>query len=294
MKIAVIGGAGRMGRWLLEHFDEHGHTLIASDPQSNELREIAELFDLTLASSNAAAAKNADVVVISVPIEITAEVIQEVAPHMKRDAVLCEISSVKGKIPEVLHEIVALQLRPLSIHPMFGPGARSLNKKMVLVPISDPEDEQRLVEALFPKYQIITVDREEHDRAMALTVSLPYFVNMIIASVLSDEDLTSLRRLGGTTFAVQLLLTGSIMSNSCALHAALHKENPHVDSVLRNFQSKLESGLATLTQDTNDFRELYTNVKSNLEQHMNLENKYGEMYRLLEIMGRGTVSEGDS
>ncbi len=294
MRIAVIGGAGRMGRWLLDHFAEHGHTLIASDPRSDELREIAESFELTLASSNAAAAKNADVVIISVPIESTAKVIREVAPHMKRDAVLCEISSVKGKIPEVLQEIAAFNIQPLCIHPMFGPGARFLNRKIVLVSISNPEDEQRLVESLFPTHQIVTVDQEEHDRAMALTVSLPYFVNLIVASVIADEDLTWLRRLGGTTFPVQLLLTGSIMSNSCALHAAVHRENRHVESVLKRFQLNLERGLASLTEGTNDFREFYSSTKSSLEKHMSLENKYDEMYRLLEIMESESIPEVDS
>lgn len=294
MRIAIIGGAGQMGKWLLEHFQEQGHTLIASDPRSDELREVAKSFDLTLASGNTAAAKNADVVIISVPIESTTKVIREVAPYMKQDAVLCEISSVKGKIPDVLQEIAAFRVRPLCIHPMFGPGARSLNKKIVLVSVANPEDEQRLVEFLFPTYQIVTVDPVEHDRAIALTVSLPYFVNMILASVLSDEDLTWLRRVGGTTFAVQLLLTGSVMSNPCALHAALHKENRHAHSVLEEFQSKLQRGLASLTKDTDDFREFYANTKSNLEQHMSLEQKYSEMYRLLEIMEREAVSEVDS
>ncbi|MHA2211485.1 MAG: prephenate dehydrogenase/arogenate dehydrogenase family protein, partial [Candidatus Thorarchaeota archaeon] len=95
MRVAVIGAVGQMGRWLLKHFATQGHSLVASDTRGDELRDLAETSNIVLASGNAAAVKDADVVVVSVPIGITAEVIQEITPHMKNDAVLCEISSVK-------------------------------------------------------------------------------------------------------------------------------------------------------------------------------------------------------
>ncbi len=84
------------------------------------------------------------------------------------------------------------------------------------------------------------------------------------------------------------------MSNSCALHAAVHRENRHVESVLKRFQLNLERGLASLTEGTNDFREFYSSTKSSLEKHMSLENKYDEMYRLLEIMESESIPEVDS
>ncbi|MHA2301293.1 MAG: prephenate dehydrogenase/arogenate dehydrogenase family protein, partial [Candidatus Thorarchaeota archaeon] len=223
-----------------------GHSLVASDTRGDELRDLAETSNIVLASGNAAAVKDADVVVVSVPIGITAEVIQEITPHMKNDAVLCEISSVKGEIPKTLRKASEYGIRPLCIHPMFGPGASSLRKKIAIIPIIDLASEDKLVETLFPGCQIIVADSEEHDRIIALTISLPYFVNSVLASVLADEDISLLERLGGTTFNVQLMLTGSIMFQPSVLHTSLHSENKNVIPILERFQQKTKESLASL------------------------------------------------
>jgi prephenate dehydrogenase len=274
-----------MGRWLLKHFAAQGHTLVASDYSGDELRDLAEVSDIILASSNTAAVKDVDVAVVSVPIGNTAEVIQEIAPQMKEDAVLCEISSVKGEIPETLRKASEHGIRPLCIHPMFGPGAGSLRKKIAMIPILDLTAEDQLVETLFPDCQIIVADTEEHDRIIALTISLPYFVNTVLASVLTDEDISLLERLGGTTFTVQLMLTGSIMFQPSVLHTSLHSENKNVIPLLQRFQQKTKESLTSLAdEDPGGFDRFYTSVKESLEAGVNLEEKYNEMYRLLERM----------
>jgi prephenate dehydrogenase len=286
MKVAVIGAAGQMGRWLLNHFEEQGYTLVASDSRNDELRDLAETSELILASSNAAAVKDADVVVISVPIANTAEVIQDIALHMKNNAVLCEISSVKGDLPKILQKVSESGIRPLCIHPMFGPGARSLRKKIALIPIVDLEAEDHLVETLFPNCDMVIADAEEHDRIVALTVSLPYFVNMVLTSVLADEDISLLERLGGTTFTVQLMLSGSIMSQPSTLHASLHSGNKYVPALLQKLQLKTKESIASLVDnDTVRFEQFFSEVKESFAVGVDLEEKYDEMYKLLEIMG---------
>ncbi|MHA2021508.1 MAG: hypothetical protein ACW96N_07325 [Candidatus Thorarchaeota archaeon] len=169
---------------------------------------------------------------------------------------------------------------------MFGPGARSLRKKIVLIPILDLEAEDHLVETLFPNCDIIIVDAEEHDRIVALTVSLPYFVNMILTSVLADEDICLLERLGGTTFTVQLMLSGSIMSQPSTLHASLHSGNKHVPALLQKLQLKTKESIASLVDnDIVRFEQFFSEAKESLAVGVDLEKKYEEMYKLLEIMG---------
>jgi hypothetical protein len=51
---------------------------------------------------------------------------------------------------------------------------------------------------------------------------------------------------------------------------------------------KLKSGigevLSLLVSDGDAFKKSYSNLKSRLEEHLNLEEKYQEMYRVLETM----------
>jgi prephenate dehydrogenase len=285
LRVAIIGAAGHMGKWLLKHFESQGYTIVASDPRSDELREVAEASKLILARSNAAAVKDADVVIVSVPIGQTADVIEDIAPQMKDNAVLCEISSVKGDLPVVLQKVTEHGIRPLCIHPMFGPGAGSMRRKIAIIPIVDLAAEDKLVEKLFPECEIIVADAEEHDKIIALTISLPYFVNMVLASVLAEEDINLLERLGGTSFTVQLLLTGSIMSQSSKLHTSLHSENTHVPDILQKFQVRTNECLASLAKDDSAaFERLFSSTKKGLEVGVDLGEKYNELYRILELM----------
>lgn len=292
MRISIIGGAGRMGQWLTQHFHSLGHSIIVSDPLNKE-QIISPLSEkVSVAGSNVSAVEDADAVILSVPIENIIEVIREVAPHMKENSTLCEISSVKGKIPDVLKECVVYNVSPLCIHPMFGPGSFSRTKKFILLPIVDPETELNMVKTLFPECQIVIATPEDHDRAMAITISLPYFVNMVIASVLVDEDLSLLQRLGGSTFALQFLLTSSVMSNAPCLHGSMHIANEHSIDILKKFESLFHKSVNTLTQNIDDFVESYKALQGHLAEIVDLNQKYVEMYDLLETMNQLSNGEG--
>ncbi|MHA2079218.1 MAG: prephenate dehydrogenase/arogenate dehydrogenase family protein [Candidatus Thorarchaeota archaeon] len=280
MRTAVIGGAGGMGKWLVSHFLKLGHSVIAADP----MIETNNVSEIEIAPSNEVAVENADIVIISVPMKHAASVIQEVIPHMKDNSILCEISSLKSKMVKVLRSNTLNQIKPLSIHPLFGPGASLLKKKFALIPILREQQERELLESLFPDSQILVVDADKHDRIMALTLSIPYFTNMILAALLKHEDISLIEQLGGTTFAVQFMLTGSIMSHTPDLHLSLHKENKHSLGMLQNLKTRIDEVLRLISVNGDEFTQSYNDIKSSLEEKVNLEEKYQEMYRVLQVM----------
>jgi prephenate dehydrogenase len=278
MRIAVIGGAGKMGRWLVNHFQKLDHTIIIADPRR------IEVDDLVVTESNTTAVVDADVVFISVPMENMVDVIQEVVPHMKSKSILCEISTMKTNVFDTLIGVSSQSVKPLSLHPLFGPGATTLRKRFAMIPVRNLDDEKNLAEALFPDSEVIVVEKEDHERIMALTLSLPYFANMILASMVKDEDIQLMEQLSGTTFALQFLLTGSIMSHSSGFHVALHSENKYALEILSNFQNSIERELSILAQDRKAFEESYQTLQAKLGDRVDLESKYKEMYRVLNVM----------
>lgn len=293
MRIAILGGAGNMGRWLIRHFAEQNHSLVISDPKTPELGSLPRSGDIEIASDNKTAVNNAGVVVVSVPMNETATVVRDVAPHMKRDSILCEISSLKMNLIDSLEASTKDGIRPLSIHPMFGPGAQSLRKKILLIPIVDSENERKALERLFPKAVIITVDANRHDQIMALTLSLPYFMNMILASILAKEDVQVLKQIGGTTFEIQSVLTGGIMAQSPDLHYHLHNLNQHAMDILTSLSSRIEGMLEPLIEcDQDAFQESYESVKNALERSMDSARAYQDMYQLLDFLEHHKASEG--
>jgi len=79
--IAIIGGLGEMGRWFSRFFHEQGFEVLIGEPG--------------LQPTCAEVAAQADVVVISVPLHLTEAVIAELAPHLRPEALLTDLTSLK-------------------------------------------------------------------------------------------------------------------------------------------------------------------------------------------------------
>lgn len=283
MKVAVIGGAGRMGKWLIRYFLAQGHEVTFSDVRHDEATAVAKSTGAKLADGNLEAAKDADLVILATPIEATPEALADLAPNLPRPSSIMEISSLKTQVVPVLVKVAKRGVTVLSIHPLFGPGVQQLmGEKIALVPVVDPASELKLAKSLFPEVEIIIVDAEEHDKAMALTLSLPHFLNIVFASVAGDEDLDVLKKLGGTTFKLQLVLSESVLSEDPSLYASIQMSNTYS----AHFLDKLMTNALTLrdhvtTKDLKSFLQLYRDVQALLSRDEDFATAYERMYRAL-------------
>ena len=63
-------------------------------------------------------------VVVSVPIEVTVKVIEQVGPLMQKDALLMDLTSLKAEpVAAMLRSSVA---EVIGLHPLFGPAVDTL------------------------------------------------------------------------------------------------------------------------------------------------------------------------
>ena len=231
-----------MGTWFAGYFFSKGFSTVLSDVRIEEARDSARELGVELASDNVSAVQGADIALICVPIAKTGEVISEVAPYMRTGAVLAEISSIKRNAVSALRQATTLGMQPLSIHPMFGPTAEAIDgKTMIVVPVVDKEAEESIARNLFEGAEIKVAALDEHDRAMAATLSLTYFMNIAFAKVLTGDDLLLLKQLSGTTFAVQLTLAESVVNEDPQLLEALLKENPYSMNYIDKFVFEAEN-----------------------------------------------------
>ena len=59
---------------------------------------------------------------------------------MKKGTYLIEISSEKSKVVSSLSKMPD-KINPICIHPMFGPGIKTIKKNIISVPIKDAKKE---------------------------------------------------------------------------------------------------------------------------------------------------------
>jgi len=283
LRVAVIGGAGRMGKWLAEYFLNQGHCLVISDTRRDEAEAFANSIRAELALDNGNAAMGSDLTVVSTPIDVAPKVLEEISPRLKKHSTIMEISSLKCLVIPILQDIAEHGIVTLSVHPLFGPGVQRLaQEKVALVPILDPSSELRTARKLFPGAEIVVVESGEHDRAMALTLSLPHFVNIALASVIGEEDTDVLKKLGGTTFKIQLMLCEAVMAEDPDLYSSIQMGNIHTGRYLDRFMISAENLRRHIAdKDARSFAQFYADVRSSLSRDADFANAYERMYKAL-------------
>ena len=227
------------------------------------------------------AVKDVYLVLVSVPVEETPRVIQELASRTKGGSVVVEVSSLKARTVKVLREMAARGLMSLSLHPLFGPGAGTpLDQSMAVIPVLDEEKELELARELFPASKLFTVDAEAHDKAVALTVGLVYYMNVGFASVLADRDPVQLRKLGGVSFRLQLLLCEALISQDPALYVSLLGGSEETSRLL----SRLAQKLGQISQEGGLSNQAELALRKRLARDPWFSGAYSSIYRLQHLL----------
>ena len=277
MRVAVIGSSGGMGSFFVSYFLSRGHSVSGSDIKPGAIKSKK----FTFFPSNAIAARDSDLVLIASPIEATIQIVEDCLGALRRGVTLIEITSVKGKILPRLRRLIAGKgVRLLSVHPLFGPSLNEGSQMKILVVGSERGEEMRSAKRIFPGATLIPVGEREHDRVVALTLSLTHLVNMMYAKTvsryMSPEDF---RRMATPTAAVQMALAEGVLSNDPKLYSYILVENKDSVKVIKGFSRELKrvSRMAK-TGDRISFEELYRALRERYLRDMSRTDALSNVY----------------
>jgi chorismate mutase/prephenate dehydrogenase len=238
-RITIVGGAGGMGRWLDGFLTDAGHEVRIVDPRASPRSR------RTLATIAAAVAES-DLVAFATPIRATAALMEEAFEH-RSNAVVFDLLSVKAPIVPVLDRARREGRRVTSVHPMFGPTARTLSGRNLLLVSCGDADADRVVRALFERsaLSVTAIPIERHDRLVAESLGLAHAVNLLFLSALAEDPFTShdLARTASTTFHRQSALAAAVAREGPELYFDIQSLNPHS----RETFGELRAALARLT-----------------------------------------------
>jgi len=278
-----------MGSWFRRYLSvRKGITLILYDIHPFSVKYSA---NTTISTDIVNCVDRADLVIVCVPVSKMPHIIQECGTKMKSGAILVEISSIKNRSYKELKR-VPKHLKPLCIHPMFGPAARKVDPmKILLIPVRDEIDELRITKELF-RGAIISVipDAETHDRFMSIILGLTYFINLVFATFVSKQDYESLKEFAGTTFKIQSLLSTSILQEEPDLILALLSHNPSARKQVRKYLVEAER-LERLFSMHNESKMKFEleKLKSLYQELEDMKVSYSQMYRIISFLNKGSV-----
>jgi prephenate dehydrogenase len=242
-RIAILG-FGRFGRALAELCVEAGFDVRAHDPGASTPRALA-------ASSVRELAMHADIMIIAVPVPAMRSALLEVAPHLASSQLVLDVGSVKGTPIEVMRSVLGARIPHAGTHPLFGPTSLALGDRPLRVIVCpNPLHPSAAARAsdFYRKLgcEVIEQDAEAHDRAMAETHALAFF----IAKGLLDAGAGRAARFAPPSFQAMARTIEAVRSDAGHLFLAIQRENPYAGAArkrlvdaLANIDEQLSSGV---------------------------------------------------
>ena len=287
MKIAIIGGAGKMGKWMASFLLAEKIDVILIG--SNEERLSAARQELLVeGTTDLGAVSQADLIIISVPIATFESIVKELSRFVKKGQTVVDITSVKVMPIEVMHRYLAGCL-VLGTHPVFGPGAEGLTgHNVVLTPTSDSEKAlAEQAKSFLEKRgaQVKLMMPAEHDRLMAVVLGLAHYIAIVSGDTLLNLDnLADMQLASGVTFRVLMTLVASVLGEDPSLYASIQTNLPDLPAIEAEFINKASQWAELVKQkDSPEFIRRMTELHEKLEQITSGDGKaYRDMYRIAE------------
>ncbi len=288
MRVAIIGGSGKMGRWFAGFLLKDGKEVIITGRNEKKLLETKEQLGVEVTTSFSAAVKNADAVLISVPIDNFEEVVKQLQPHLNPKQVIIDITSIKVFPVETMHKYIKTGL-VLGAHPMFGPGARDIvNQNFVLTPTNEKETDlaQKIKQYLEAHgARTILMTPHEHDEMMTVVLGLSHFIAIVAAdTLLSFDKLKQMEAISGSTYKVLLTLAKSVIAEDPEFYASLQMNLPKMTEIEELFQRNSKTWADIVkNKDGQEFVKRMNTLKDRLEKSdPDFKKAYENMYKLLE------------
>lgn len=154
----------------------------------------------TVTDTIADAVREADLVVLCVPVGVMGDVVSQIAPYLNPGAILSDVGSVKGSVMDAVAPLVPAGVHFIPGHPIAGTeksgpeaGFASLfrDRWCILTPGEDVE--LAALEKLSDFWTVIgsrveVMNVARHDRVLAITSHLPHLIAFNIVGTAADLE----------------------------------------------------------------------------------------------------------
>ncbi|HGN3427398.1 TPA: bifunctional chorismate mutase/prephenate dehydrogenase [Proteus mirabilis] len=239
-KIVIVGGNGKMGRLFSRLFTLSGYQVESLEADEWQSKSPAIFAD-------------AGMVIISVPIHLTVDVIEQLPP-LPENCLLVDLASIKQAPLEAM--LKAHNGPVLGLHPMFGPDVASLAKQVIAYCEGrDLSHFEWLLEQLMVwGARVEAITAQEHDKNMSFIQALRHFTTFAYGQHLVKEnvDLASLLRLSSPIYRLELAMIGRLFAQDPQLYADIILSSQENINLIRRYHHSLGEAIALLDINTKD------------------------------------------
>lgn len=202
-----------------------------------------------------------DLVINAVTLKYTIDVFRQVIPHLPSNCIISDIASVKTSLKDYYE---STGMRYVSTHPMFGPtfanlGALSSENAIV---INEGDYMGRIFFLDLYRRLGLNVHEysfEEHDEAMAYSLSVPFVSTFVFSAVMKHQDSP------GTTFKRHLKIARGVLSEDDTLLREI-LFNPKTKSHVEHIRAELKDLIQIIdNRDEEALGAYLTKIRKNIQ-----------------------------
>ena len=247
-KVVIVGGKGQLGAIFVDLFQ-----------RSNYQVEILEQNDWP---NSKAILAQASLVIVAVPIRLTAMVIHQLN-NLPPNCILADLTSIKES---PLFEMKKAHAGPVvGLHPMFGPDVTGLIKQTIIsCEGRHPQQYQWLLEQ-FEVWgaKIYPVQAHEHDEAMSMVQVMRHFSTIAYGYHLMSEgaDIEKLVAMSSPIYRLELIMVGRLFAQDPTLYADIIFSNKDNVGMMKRFAYRFLELLEDVSLDDKDsFVDMFNHV----------------------------------
>jgi prephenate dehydratase/prephenate dehydrogenase len=211
-----------MGAAFASFFGAQGYEVLISDRRTK--------------LTNKDIARKADIVIVAVPIDRTEEIISEIAPLVRKSALLMDITSVK-ELP--VRAMMKSKASVIGLHPMcnettFGPG------QTLLYCPKRPGKWGKWFKETFEKkggLKLIKTTPRKHDEQMAVVQALIHFTEFVLGETLRQLDVKigDLMTYASPASQLQLKIAARHLAQDPNLYGNIQLKNPRTPHIIQTY-----------------------------------------------------------
>ncbi|MCL2449273.1 MAG: prephenate dehydrogenase/arogenate dehydrogenase family protein [Polyangiaceae bacterium] len=233
MTTVGVLGYGRFGSALCRLLADAGMAVRAYDPAARVPSEHA-------VASFEALSRGADFVAMAVPVPEMHAALAALRPHVSASQIVFDVGSVKLQPVEAMSEVLGAAVPWCGTHPLFGPVSLALAERplrVVLCPAPGHAHAAARVRALYEQIgcDVIEQSAESHDRVMAYTHALTFFV----AKGMMDAGAGAEVPFAPPSFQAISRTIETVRSDAGHLFAAIARDNPFASDARKHLVAAL-------------------------------------------------------
>jgi prephenate dehydrogenase len=225
--VGIIGGTGGMGRWFAGLLQKEGCIVhICGRKTVLGINEIAKI---------------CNVIIVAVPISVTADIIKQVGPLLTKDVLLMDLTSLKKEPVELM--LTNSPAEVIGCHPLFGPALKDASGQNVILCPARGTKWLSWIKGIFERKKIVVLETtpDKHDKIMAIIQVLNHLntISLGMALAATGIPLSEISEFSTPIFRTKLDIVKKIFTENTPLYTDIITRNHDTRKMLDIYEKAL-------------------------------------------------------